>query len=473
MVNPTGYTALDLIGFTDKGTYSSSDNYVKNDLVHYSGNIWRCLIDDTTGITPAEGVNWTLFIGEPTNLVEAAIASIEQTPSTSAYTVGRRLFYNDILYEVIAAIAVGDNLIAYEDDPTNANIKVSAKVEEQIDSINNALTNTAYLTSDTTETTLASDDVLPFYDTSATAKRKMTVANVVGQTVSNPNLLDNPWFTVNQRGFTSTNSTNVFTFMDRWRLAWNPDGATVSLANDILTIDNSANANNSCFINQRFEFDNIVGKECTASIMLSDGTIYKGTNTFVAEGQNLKRFIPSTSTGNKFGVYCEYPNDGHPQLVIQIEPLQRISIKAVKLELGSVSTLAMDPAPNYQQELAKCQRYFVRLKNISNQFGVIGFGEVHTTTGIWALLPLPTPMRTVPSLTFVASKSNAIVFQALADTGATSVSINSFNAIMFSTNLLKVNFVTDAQTQYSIGTYGNIWINDIDNTSYIDVSADL
>ena len=140
MVNPTGYTALDLIGFTDQGTYSSSDNYVKNDLVHYSGNIWRCLIDDTTGITPAEGVNWALFIGEPTNLVEAAIASIEQTPSTSAYTVGRRLFYNDILYEVIAAIAVGDNLIAYEDDPTNANIKISAKVEEQIDSINSALT---------------------------------------------------------------------------------------------------------------------------------------------------------------------------------------------------------------------------------------------------------------------------------------------------------------------------------------------
>lgn len=140
MVNPTGYTALDLIGFTDQGTYSSSDNYVKNDLVHYSGNIWRCLIDDTTGITPTEGVNWTLFIGEPTNLVEAAIAPIEQTPSTSAYTVGRRLFYNNILYEVIAAIAVGDNLIAYEDDPTNANIKVSAKVEEQIDSINSALT---------------------------------------------------------------------------------------------------------------------------------------------------------------------------------------------------------------------------------------------------------------------------------------------------------------------------------------------
>ena len=32
-----------------------------------------------------------------------------------------------------------------------------------------------------------------------------------------------------------------------------------------------------------------------------------------------------------------------------------ISIKAIKLELGSVSTLAMDTAPNYATELAKCK----------------------------------------------------------------------------------------------------------------------
>jgi len=139
MVNPTGYTALDLIGYTDKGNYSPSANYVKNDLVHYSGNIWRVLIDDTTNVTPSEGVNYTLFIGEPSNLVEAAIAPMENTPSTAAYTVGRRLFFNDILYEVIAPIAIGDTLVTYESDPTNANIKVSAKVEEQIDDINAVL----------------------------------------------------------------------------------------------------------------------------------------------------------------------------------------------------------------------------------------------------------------------------------------------------------------------------------------------
>ena len=132
MVNPTGYTALDLIGFTDKDTYSSSANYVKNDLVHYGGNIWRCLIDDTSGIAPAEGVNWTLFIGEPTNLVERIIAPVETDPATNAWAVGRQIIFNDNLYEVIAAITAGDALVTYEDDPTNANIKLADPVETQV-----------------------------------------------------------------------------------------------------------------------------------------------------------------------------------------------------------------------------------------------------------------------------------------------------------------------------------------------------
>lgn len=132
MVNPTGYTALDMIGFTDQGAYSSSDNYVKNDLVHYSGNIWRCLIDDTSGIAPVEGVNWTLFIGEPTNLVERIIAPVETDPATNAWAVGRQIIFNDNLYEVITAITAGDALVTYEDDPTNANIKLADPVETQV-----------------------------------------------------------------------------------------------------------------------------------------------------------------------------------------------------------------------------------------------------------------------------------------------------------------------------------------------------
>ena len=66
---PSGYTALDLVGFTDKGAYDATAYYVKNDLVHDSSNkIWKCKIDDTHGVTPAEGANWTVFVDSQTAL---------------------------------------------------------------------------------------------------------------------------------------------------------------------------------------------------------------------------------------------------------------------------------------------------------------------------------------------------------------------------------------------------------------------
>ena len=132
MVEPTGYTALDLVGFTDRGVYDGNATYVRNDLVHYGGNIWRVLQDDLTATIPSEGVNYTLYIGEPTNLVERIVAPLENNPAESAWTVGRQFIYNDLLYEVIDAIAIGDSLVTYENDPLTANIKLALPVETQL-----------------------------------------------------------------------------------------------------------------------------------------------------------------------------------------------------------------------------------------------------------------------------------------------------------------------------------------------------
>lgn len=67
MNNPDGYTALDLVGYTDQGDYNATKSYVANDLVHYGGSIWCCLIDDTVGITPTEGVNWRFWVENSQN----------------------------------------------------------------------------------------------------------------------------------------------------------------------------------------------------------------------------------------------------------------------------------------------------------------------------------------------------------------------------------------------------------------------
>lgn len=62
MAVPEGYVALDLVGFTDKGTYSGAAVYMKNDLVHKDNVIWRCIADNTQGVPPAAGENWEKWI---------------------------------------------------------------------------------------------------------------------------------------------------------------------------------------------------------------------------------------------------------------------------------------------------------------------------------------------------------------------------------------------------------------------------
>ncbi len=59
---PEGYMPLDFVGFTDRGQYSPGENYVENDIVHKDNTAWRCLIDNTIGVAPAEGENWTVFM---------------------------------------------------------------------------------------------------------------------------------------------------------------------------------------------------------------------------------------------------------------------------------------------------------------------------------------------------------------------------------------------------------------------------
>ena len=137
---PTGYTALDLVGFTDKGQYNSATAYVQNDLVHYGGNIWRCLIDDTTGITPSESANWTIFISEPTNMTEAIIAPLETSPASAAHAAGDQLIYNDVLYKVTAAIAIGDSLTV------GTNIATARKIVYQISATESMIAHIEYST---------------------------------------------------------------------------------------------------------------------------------------------------------------------------------------------------------------------------------------------------------------------------------------------------------------------------------------
>lgn len=281
--------------------------------------------------------------------------------------------------------------------------------------------------------------------------------------ITNPNLLDNPWFTINQRGKSSYISSGgqIYT-VDRWGMGSN--NVSCDVTNDIITLTHADNTNNGDLF-QRVEtskFKDIVGKSITASIMLSDGSIYSQSG-----------IMPTIESTNKTVVDFAIGNTGYKMSVVArtsniLVPIYctvanaTISIKAVKLELGSVSTLAMDTAPNYATELLKCQRYFVRLKpNVGNT--VVGIGFAGTASDLRVPISLPCEMRTTPTLT----KSSASHYKYTKTTAAEATTAS--DVLLWSIN------GTNAAIRL-IGTYdvsGTYLVYVSSTTAFIDLSADL
>lgn len=163
---------------------------------------------------------------------------------------------------------------------------------------------------------------------------------------SNRNLLDNPWWgsaeIINQRGATSGSITNGVYNFDRWKGAIGGTGGNFEItANGVaLTVTGT-------YVQYRQLFEDVTrleGKTLTASVLLSNGTIYSGTLTRV--NGTIQTFF---NQENAIAVFFQTDNS------FRVTAYTNLTIRAVKLELGTVSTLANDGPPEYAKELAKCQ----------------------------------------------------------------------------------------------------------------------
>lgn len=179
---------------------------------------------------------------------------------------------------------------------------------------------------------------------------------------TNENLLDNPWFTINQRGAVTYNTAWGMS-VDRWHT---DQSITLTVTNSGVQIANSHATDWRNLYMQILEEDykNLVGRPITMSVMLSDGTIKSGTITAppmaTSQLEQYNIIDGGTFAGGMFTLYNQSPIV--VQYYVGIPAGGTLNIRAVKIELGTVSTLGLDTAPNYQQELAKCQRYFLRVK---------------------------------------------------------------------------------------------------------------
>lgn len=217
--------------------------------------------------------------------------------------------------------------------------------------------------------------------------------NKINNIISNPNLLDNPWFTVNQRGFSSGYGTNYL--VDRWKGA---TGTTNAYA---------VNSDKSIKITRNYSGDGRIIAQ------IFENELQAGTYTIsvLANGQSdvpISISLRDASDSNINGI--SFVLDGTKKIMsatVNIESAAKIisvglgqvgasaDIYAIKLERGTASTLANDSAPDYAIELVKCQRYCIALKG-STDLRVRAIAV--TTNTIDFTIPIPTTMRARPTL---------------------------------------------------------------------------
>lgn len=257
--------------------------------------------------------------------------------------------------------------------------------------------------------------------------------------IVNPNLLDNAYFgnPVNQRGQTKYTSGNALGFnVDRWMNGWTAD---------IDVTENGLLFNKTTQFFQRLEpalISAINGKTVTMSALV-DNELF--TQTAIVGTMSGSGNIPAVFNTSVYG---------GDVFIMNVESNK--TVKAAKLELGSVQTLAhlengvwvLNEIPDYAEQLAICQRYEIELLDRSNagqNYVMIGMAADSTT--VYGLVSLPVTMRTIPSLITDCSSDNPYY-----SAGAYS------NGYTFSANILSLSVYGKSEHGLIIGAKGTDFI---------------
>jgi hypothetical protein len=142
-------------------------------------------------------------------------------------------------------------------------------------------------------------------------------------------------------------------------------------------------------------------------------------------------------------------------------------ITGVQLEVGTQATGY--EYENYGVTLQKCQRYCYVLTNTDSEGATIGVTSVYSTTALFSYVYFPVPMRTIPSLSTVASGGNWFnnYFGSSGQSVNTAPAISSSNV---TTNTTNVRMFFNTFTGLTVGQAG--WAQVIANAKAI-FSAEL
>ena len=208
--------------------------------------------------------------------------------------------------------------------------------------------------------------------------------------ISNPNLLVNPDFSINQRGQMSYSGGAYG--VDRWLFA---TGTTAEIQESGELKLTRTEAGNCCL--QRIEdWKKLVGKTVTLSVKFSQITagsvkcnLYTGT-TFTG--------TTVSTSGSVSTVTVNIPTDATKvECFIYANSACEVVPEYAKLEIGSVATPFVPPLT--AEELLKCQRYGLPLAS-----GPVRYPSTQISTFIIDFtIPTPVSLRTPPTLSDTAN----------------------------------------------------------------------
>ena len=230
----------------------------------------------------------------------------------------------------------------------------------------------------------------------------------------NENLLDNAYFVgggsqqsggqlpVNQQGQTSYTSTGYG--IDRWLAVGS--GISVSISDQCLEVSHTGTTSGE--LQQRLPLTGMQNGVYTFSVLTPENLYaVSGNLDFSSSEFSFSKQLPNLSYIDVCMKTADKESGFFTVRWRSVNP-NSVSIIAAKLELGPRSTLARlvdgewvlnDPPPNFQQELAKCQRYlFDPFMGFNGHAELTGAGFVFAQTTCVFCVFFPENMRVFPSL---------------------------------------------------------------------------
>lgn len=187
--------------------------------------------------------------------------------------------------------------------------------------------------------------------------------------------------------------------------------------------------------------------------MFSDGTIESGSAVF--SSSESVTFIRNATYNLATSMASE------AILTLQVKAGKHITVKALKLELGAMSTLALDPRPEMAGELLECQRYFQRIPGDPSNAKPLWLGIARNASEVQFYISLPSGFReSTPTVTLseVAPMNNA---------GAP-ITGTTLTVVAIMSNILVLDF-----TKSNAFTAGQPYLLRIDVGGYIDINAEV